>query len=257
MRKVLCGGLLFLAACGSASDKAPAAQGTGRAPHVAASASPAPATSAAQQARHLLDSLVTPRQAGRFAPRDDCGKVPGAAAFRQRLAEAVAHRDAVAIAALADPAIRLSFGDDNGRDRFLQKLQAPDGNASEDNAMRELAALLPLGCAIDEAGGLTMPWFFAQDMGEIDAYDAMLVQGVGVPLRAGPEPGAPVSRRLSWDVVSLVAGLYPDQPAQRVRTADGVVGYLPTQSLRSLLDYRLLATRVGGEWRITAFVAGD
>lgn len=252
MRKVLCGGLLFLAACGSASDKAPAAQGQGKSPGAAASPSAAPAPSAAQHAAQSLGGLVAPRQTGPFAPRDDCGKAPGAAAFRLRLAEAVARRDASAVAALADPAIRLSFGDDNGRARFLQKLQAPDGEA-----MRELATLLPLGCAIDEAGGLTMPWIFAQDMGEIDAYDAMLVQGVGVALRAGPEPGASVTRTLSWDVVTLVAGLYPDQPVQRARTRDGVVGYLPTESLRSLLDYRLLATRTDGEWRLTAFVAGD
>lgn len=248
MRKVLCGGLLFLAACGSASEKAPAVEGQGK-PSAGATV---PAQPVRQQARQLLDSLVAPRQAGRFAPRDDCTKVPGASAFRERLAEAVVRRDGPAVAALADPAIRLTFGDDNGRDRLLQRLQAPDGEA-----MRELGALLPLGCAIDEGGGLTMPWFFAQDMGEIEAYDAMLVKGVDVALRAGPEPGAPVSRKLSWDVVTLVAGLYPDQPVQRVRTSDGVVGYLPTASLRSLLDYRLLATRVGGEWRITAFVAGD
>ena len=182
MRKVLFGGLLFLAACGSASDKAPDGQGQGKPSGAAARSSASAAPSAAQQAEEQLGRFVSPRQAGRFAPRDDCAKAPGAAAFRLRLAEAVARRDAPAVAALADPAIRLSFGDDNGRERFLQKLQAPDGEA-----MRELGALLPLGCAIDEGGGLTMPWFFAQDMGDIDGYDAMLVQGTGVALRAGPD----------------------------------------------------------------------
>lgn len=250
MRKVLVGGLLFLAACGSASDRTPAAkQGQGEASGAAsAAASAAPAS----QASELLDRFVQPRQQGRFAPRDDCGNAPGAAAFRQRLAEAVAAHDAAAVAALADPAIRLTFGDDNGREQFLRNLQAPDGKA-----MRELAALLPLGCAIDESGALTMPWVFAQDLGEVDAYDAMVVQGTNVALRSGPEPGAPVTRQLSWDVITLVAGFYPDKPVQRVRTRDGLVGYLATDALRSLLDYRLLATRAGGEWRITAFVAGD
>lgn len=248
MKKLLCGAVLILAACGSSPDEAPAAQGQSKAGAPAATASATPQ----DEARLLLNRQVVPAQAGPFAPHNDCGKLPGAAQFRERLAEAVVRRDAAAIAALADPDIKLGFGGDDGRPRFLQKLKDPEGET-----LPELAGVLALGCAVDESGGLTLPWFFAQDMGEVDAYDAMLVTGVDVPLQATAEPTSAVTRKLSWDMVSLVSGLYPDQRAQRVKTADGTEGYIATDKLRSLLDYRLLATKVNGEWRITAFLAGD
>ena len=44
---------------------------------------------------------------------------------------------------------------------------------------------------------------------------------------------------------------------ERLKTADGKEGYVATDKVRSLLDYRLLATKVNNEWRITAFLAGD
>ena len=249
MNKLWCGAVLILAGCGSSPDEAPAAQGSAQA---SASATASSATPQQHEGQRLLNALVLPAQAGRYAPRNECGKLPGAAQFRERLAAAVARRDAAAIAAMADPDIKLGFGGDDGRNRFLQKLKDP-----EDETLRELAAVLPLGCAVDESGGLTMPWFFAQDMGDIDAYDAMLVTGVDVPLLASAEPNAAVKAKISWDMVTLVAGLSPDRRVQRVKTADGSEGYVQTDKLRSLLDYRLLATRVNGDWRITAFLAGD
>lgn len=248
MKKLLCGAVLILAACGSSPDEAPAAQGQGQATAAATSAGATPQN----DVRLLLDKHLLPAQSGQYAPQNECGKLPGAAEFRERLAEAVVRGDAAAIAALADSDIKLGFGGDDGRPRFLQKLKDPEGGT-----LPELKGVLSLGCAVDESGGLTMPWFFAQDMGDVDAYDAMLVTGVDVPLQATADPTSAVTRKLSWDMVSLVSGLYPEQRAQRVKTADGKEGYIATDKLRSLLDYRLLATKVNGEWRITAFLAGD
>jgi hypothetical protein len=189
---------------------------------------------------------------GRFAPRDDCAAVPGAAAFRAKLASAVAIGDAAGIAALASPDIKLGFGGDDGRARFIAQLKD-----SKSELLSELKRVMSLGCAVSAEGALTMPWYFAQDLGDIDGYAATVVTGEDVPLLAAPDVAAAVKQRLSWDLVELNAGLYPERPFQEVEVPHGAKGFVATDKLRSLLDYRLIAEREGGEWKITAFLAGD
>lgn len=237
-------GLAAFALAGCAAAGAPIAAPE---PVVIATAAPAQADPAL-----LLGRTIGPQQQGRYAPRDDCAELDGASAFRRKLAEAVARGDARAVADLASPDIKLGFAGDDGRDRFYAQLMAPDGEL-----MAEIERLLPLGCAVRPEGGLTMPWYFAQDMGDIDGYEATIVTGEGVPLRAAAEETAPVMLQLSWDLVFLDKGFYPERPYQQARLADGTRGFVETARLRSLLDYRLLADRKGGEWRITALLAGD
>lgn len=237
--------LLPLAACGKASDPAPAAT------QPVATASPAAVATTASPARALLDGLVSPRQKGRYAPRDDCDTLPGASQFRSALAAAVLARDADAVAALAEPAVRLGFAGDDGRVRLRAKL-------AENGALfGELEALLRLGCARDATGGITLPWYFAQDYGDVDSFSAMLVTGAAVPLLAEGKPGAAVKQTLSWDLVTLDKGWFPEKPFQQATTLSGAKGFVPTDKLRSMLAYRLLATRQGGVWKISAIVAGD
>lgn len=246
MRYWLLCGVLSLAACGQASDPAPAASESTAA---AIADTGAEAPSAAQA---LLDGQVSPRQKGTYAPRDDCAPIPGATAFRRALAAAVLARDAEAVAALAEPAVRLGFAGDDGRDRLRAKLPENKGEL-----FAELEALLRLGCATDATGGITMPWYFAQDYGDLDSYSAMIVTGVDVPLLTAADEGAAVKQSLSWDLVTLDKGWFPEKPYQEATTLAGVKGFVPTGRLRSMLDYRLLATRQNGAWKISAIVAGD
>lgn len=250
--------LLVLAGCNSKSEPPQAPPSSGSAAVPSEAASPVPTVTVSdpdptKAASLWLDQQTEPRQKGKYAPRDACRELPGARAFRERLAAAVEARDADAVAALASPDIRLGFGGEDGRKRFLAALKAPDGKA-----MKELAELLPLGCAASEGGGLTIPWFFAQDYGDLDSYSAMLVKGADVPLLAAAQAGAAVKRQLSWDMVTLDKGWHPDQPFQQVTVVgSGAKGFVATDRLRSMLDHRLLANRKGETWQITAFVAGD
>lgn len=250
---VLCG-LLALAACGPAPTAGPPSQDneTTQPP-----ASPVSEVSpGAGKARSMLDLLVTPRQQGPYAPRDECGDLSGARAFREALASAVEQRDPEAIAAMASEDVRLDFGGGAGRESLIAKLREHDGALID-----ELGELLRLGCAGSEGGGLTIPWYFQQNFGDVgkfrDSYSMMLVTGVDVPLLEAATAGAKVRERLSWHFVSLIGGLKPDAPFQHVESAAGNAGYLATDSLRSVLDYRLLATRQRDSWQITALVAGD
>jgi hypothetical protein len=255
MRYCLCGLVLALAACGPAPDDKPASPASGAPAGIAAAASIAASGEAAiasSDAQALLDGLVTPRQKGAYPPADGCGRLPRAEAFRLALAKAVLAKDAGAIASLALPTVRLGFGGDDGRARFRQRLAASDGKL-----LADLREVLRLGCAANAQGGITMPWYFAQDMGQVDSYSAMLVTGVDVPLFAAADAKSAVKQRLSWELVTLDGGLRPDASFQQVATADGQKGYIASEQLRSLLALRVLATREGGQWRISAVVAGD
>jgi hypothetical protein len=189
---------------------------------------------------------------GPYAPRDECTGLPGADAFRQQLAQAVKARDAEALIALAAPDVKLDFGGGAGSAQLQARLD-------EDNPTLwdELDVLLTLGCAAEGQAGITLPWYFAQKIDAVDPMAGMIVMGENVPLRVAPDTDGETMKEISWDVVELIDGLEPEAPFQHVATTKGQRGYIATDKLRSLIDYRLLASSRDGKWSITSLVAGD
>lgn len=218
----------------------------------------APSDTVKQAADTIVEQVEgaspTPKLAqGKYAPRNECGDQPGAADFRRALAKAVAARDADALAALAAPDVKLDFGGGTGVGELRTRLALKDWSLWD-----ELDALLPLGCAVNQQGGITIPWYFAQPMPEVDPAMGMLVTGEKVPLRRDASAESPKVAELSWDVVELVGGLQPQDEFQKVATPDGkTTGFVATGKLRSLLDYRLIASSRDGKWSFTSLVAGD
>lgn len=189
---------------------------------------------------------------GPYAPRDECGSEAGWAVFAQRLAAAVKARDAAGLATLADPAIVLDFGGGSGREELQRRLRGDRGR----ELWAELDAILRLGCAKGREGdNVVLPWFFGQDLGEADPYQVLLVSADRVPLRVAPDPSAEVIALVAWhlaDAAEERAGF------RKVSLKDEEAkGYIASTALRSPLDYRLVAQRRDGEWRLMAFVAGD
>ena len=197
---------------------------------------------------------TVPITAGHLAPRDECRSLPGARPFRNALAAAVRRRDAGAMARLSASDITLDFGGTTGPRAFERMLRSAEGAA----LWRELDALLTLGCAVRE-GELVLPWLFAQDIGDNEDFDRMLVAGANVPLREGPSPGARTLRLLSWVLVRQLDPASETPPRfTRVRLDGGkVTGYIETASLRSQIGYRLSARREAKSWKIDYFLAGD
>ena len=186
-----------------------------------------------------------------LAPRDECAALPGWHAFRARLAEAVNIRDAAAFVELVAPDIRLDFGGGAGRAELRARLEDPAQHLWD-----ELNEVLPLGCAMkDEL--VVIPWFFWNVPEDIDPAPSMVVIGSDVPLRSGPSGDAAVRARLDWALVATKPRLGKAAPFTAITTRGGMTGYVATRSLRSVLDYRLIAERRGESWQITAFVAGD
>jgi len=185
-----------------------------------------------------------------WEPRDQCGKLDGSYAFRMKLADAVLARDEDALLALVSPFVKLGFGGDYGHEGLKRQLR-------EGGLWYELEKLLPLGCAPHSSAGFTMPWYFAQDMDEADPFVAYIVTGKKVALRKTPSGDGELLEELDWALVAC----HQDRDAENgyvpVHHSDGRTGYVEETSLRSVIDYRLLAERQEEGWQVTFIGAGD
>ncbi|WP_067678186.1 hypothetical protein [Tsuneonella dongtanensis] len=189
---------------------------------------------------------------GPYAPRDECGDVKGAAEFRAALARAVSTRDTDALIALAAKDVELDFGGGSGTAELRKRLADPTYDLWD-----ELATLVTLGCAKSEVGGITLPWYFAQDFGELDVLNSIIVMGEDVPLRETADASGKVIAPISWDAVTLVGSFKPDAAFHQVKTSDGKVGFIEADKLRPIAGYRLLASSRDGKWSFTTLIAGD
>ena len=213
----------------------------------------APADEVAKVAEEIVAPTPepSPLAKGEWAPQNTCGEREGAALFRRQLAAAIEARDADVLAALSAEDVKLDFGGGAGRAELRARL------ADEKLGLwDELDTLMALGCAANGEGGITIPWYFAQDLGETDPFASMLVTGEDVPILAAPNASAEQKGTISWDLVEPVS-FDPQAPFQQIKVADGGTGFIATGKLRSLVDYRLIASSRNGRWRITAFIAGD
>jgi hypothetical protein len=211
----------------------------------------APAEQIRKEAEKIVAPTPTPVAKGRFAPRDNCGSVAGADEFRARLTAAVRSRDTDAMAELSARDIKLDFGGGEGAEELRKRLDDPSWGL-----WGELEELIQLGCSANRQGGITIPWYFDQDLGGANPFATMLVTGEDVPVLETPDPASERIGAVSWDLVEIPS-LDPDRPYQQVKLPDGTTGFVATGKLRSVIDYRLIASSRNDRWRITSFVAGD
>lgn len=213
----------------------------------------APAEKVAEAAGKIVAPAAeaTPLASGKWAPRDECAELEGADRFRMRLTAAVGARDADALVAIAADDVKLDFGGGAGSAELRRRL-----DDETRDLWGELDALVTLGCSANEQGGITIPWYFDQDLGAADPFTAWLVAGENVPVYAGVEPDSRQIGTVSWDLVEI-ATVDPETARQRARLPDGTAGFIAIDNLRSVIDYRLIASSRNGRWRITSFVAGD
>lgn len=202
------------------------------------------------------EALPVRQAQGPWAPRNECNAVPGGTDFLASLQAAIDTRDADALMALVADDVKLDFGGGTGKAELRQRLAADDGALWD-----ELAQLFALGCAAKDQTTMTLPWYFAQEI-PVDPYMGAIVIGEDVPLRAAPRSDAEVVARLSWQAVEQLPSETAGPGNAFVRWKDPasgqeVEGYVASDALRAILDYRLIASRRNDRWRITALVAGD
>jgi hypothetical protein len=206
--------------------------------------------------------------AGKAAASDDPVLAPPAEtlppalqAVRADLQRIVAARDLQALRAHLREDTTLSFGGDTGPSGF-DELWARDP-VSAQSLWRELDAILALpGVAREEDGRdvYCSPYVFCLPYPDgIDVFDAQVVLGRDVALRAAPDGQSRVLARVGHVVVTRIDdGAAPAGDWMRVRLASGQEGFIATYLLRSPIDYRLSIIDEGaGRWRFQYFVAGD
>ena len=200
-----------------------------------------------------LALLTTPAvaEAKSWPPRDSCAGMEGAQDWRRTLATAVANRNADMLLPLFSDQVLLDFGGGSGHATLRERLDDPDYDL-----WSELGLLLRLGCAASDEG-FVLPWYWAQDISEVDGMEGMLVAGSDIPFRSAPSGDAPAIARLSWHAVQLAGAWDPQAEFLPVALPDGRSGFVRQDRLRSLIAHRLLVERVEGKLLATAFVAGD
>jgi len=239
----------------------------------ACSQSDAPSEELGLAAEELVDSVLDTPVAteeaplGPLAPRDECTTLGGAEDFLAMFKGAVATRDTAVLVALTAEDVKLGFGGNDGADVLRADLEAEGSTL-----WYELEKITLLGCAANDFGGLTMPWYFAQDF-KGDAFETYIVTTDDGPLHAEPRESSARLAILNWQEVRLRFGedgtlLVGGNPEVREESWIGVSvpgergeepmnGFIRATQLRSLVDYRMLASSRNGRWRITAILAGD
>src|SRR5690606_37302870 len=132
------------------------------------------------------------------------------------------------------------FGGGSGRTELRRRLDAEDSDLWE-----QLDELMSLGCDGDRQKGMTLPWYFAQEIPG-DPANTAIVTGEGVPVLSQPAEGAKVVDYVSWDAVALTGesdreSAAADAPGEyrQVALSEDVTGYIARDRLRPVLDYRL------------------
>ena len=158
------------------------------------------------------------------------------------------------------PEIRNSFGDDNGVPAFRTRWRLQDPGSE---LWPELVAVLALGGTFENDSTFVAPYVFSRFPDSLDAFEHVAVIGENVRVRTEPALTARVLVRVSFEVVRRARkpprAPTPSEAAlwEPIELADGRVGYVAREFLRSPVGYRAAFVRRGGRWLMTLFVAGD
>ena len=200
----------------------------------------------------LLVALAAPV---RLPPVDLCNGDAEFNRLRGQLERSIAKRNFDELISLMSDDVRISFGGGVGRESFRLRWASPQDRAL---LWKELGEAARLGCAkaMDGQGReyRAMPAMFVTSDG-LDGFSTWVARP-GAALRSGPRSTSAIRMRLpAWTVLDEVE--HDGSPSIAARTPKGRRGYVSTAEARSIIDYRIVFGRRDGQWRITAFVAGD
>ena len=193
-------------------------------------------------------------QEARVLPVDEAAEDAGFFAFRARLQRAIAERDTVALLAVVDPDIKLSFGGDYGIARFREMVADPS-----EQVWTELGTVLALGGRFYGDSTFAAPYTFTDSPNGVDPFEALIAIGDSVPVHAAPGDDADVLATLSFDVLRHAWDSRDPVPDgwTAVRLQDDTIAYVRSRSVRSPIDHRAIFSRRDGRWWMITFIAGD
>lgn len=193
----------------------------------------------------------------KLPPVDEAAKDASFFIFRSHLIEAVVARDTGQLAGFLSPKILNNFGGNGGIEEFKQQWQ-PDDKASK--LWAELGRVLSLGGKFSKDGGFAAPYYYAAwpDDDSIDAFEWVAITGENIRVREKADANSTIVARVSFELVQVeeqqdgASGEWT-----KIKLADGRKGFVASRFTGSGVGYRALFSKENGEWRMTAFVAGD
>ena len=190
--------------------------------------------------------------ADKLPPVDESASDPSFLAFKVRLLAALERKDLGALLKAVDPKIRSSFGGNDGIADFRRhwKLDRP----AQSEVWAELATVLRLGVTRDDPEFIA-PYVFTKFPPTLDAYSHAAVIRPAAVLRKTPSASGAKVAALQYNMVQFIgerSGAW-----RQVRTAEGLTGWVHERDIRSPLDYRAFFEKRDGQWKLTAFIAGD
>jgi hypothetical protein len=186
-------------------------------------------------------------------PLDEAVRNPEFFVFRARLQRAVAARDTAAIMRIVSPDILNSFGGDGGREEFRQSWQLHSPDRSE--LWEVLGFVLALGGRFDSDTSFYAP--YSMHATNIDGFEALIVLGRNVLVRAEPRGNSPIVDTVSYEAVTRWREKSGTDRWEPVRTSKGRTGWVAQEYVRSPITYRAGFIRQQGRWLLRALVAGD
>jgi hypothetical protein len=198
--------------------------------------------------------VAVPAATTRLLPVDEASSRPDFLTFRARLLATIARRDAPALMAVVHPAIKNSFGDDDGKARF-QELWRPAAVDSE--VWSELGGVLALGGTFDSTGSFVAPYVFSRWPTAFDGFEHVAVVGERVRIRTAPRADAPVADVSSFDILPLARQADETEGWTAVHLSGSRIRYVATRYVRSPGGYRASFSKIDGRWQMLMFVAGD
>ncbi|MBX7208366.1 MAG: SH3 domain-containing protein [Verrucomicrobiaceae bacterium] len=193
----------------------------------------------------------------KLLPVDEAASDPAFFIFRARLIEAVATHDTARLLAVLSPKIQNNFGGDGGIEEFKQQWQ-PDGKESK--LWQELGRALSLGGKFSKDHSFAAPYYFAAwpEDDSVDAFEWVAIIGENIRVREKADANSAVIGRLSFELVHVEE--QQDAASDewtKIKLADGRKGFVASRFTGSGIGWRAAFAKENGEWRMTAFVAGD
>ena len=206
---------------------------------------------------------------GKVNPVDEAPLDTSLFLFREKLIDIVGKKDLIALLALMDENVKVSFGDaEEGTAGFVSIWQLDSPSKIEQSPVwGHLETVLNLGGQLSpDKQSFYAPYIYSSFPTEFDPFEYSAITGSGVRIREDPSLNSRILKSLSYDVVKIRSILHDkletiggeSHPWVKVQIPDTEVeGFVYGKYLRSPIDYRLGMSKEKGSWQITFFVAGD
>lgn len=211
--------------------------------------------------------VTTPDTSGKLLPVDEGKLRPDFDRFRTEVIAAMDRKDVNFLKQIIDDNVQVSYGADNGKQAFIEKFGLNE-NPDQSVVWQELKKVMLMGGRFSRSdkNAFMAPYVGAHWPEGIDPLEFLAITHHQVMMREAPSLEAKVISSLEYDIVARVLSnedlTYLEMDGERwpwikVKTADGISGYVLGKYIHSPTDYRAFFKQKGVRWYLVSLVAGD